>query len=44
MFEYIPFNMCPFTIAQVGGGGGIGFDVQSSVWTHSQCMERNCKM
>ena len=44
MSYYQPFNMCPFTIASVGGGGGIGFDIQSYTWTHSPCMETNCKL
>jgi len=41
---YQPFNMCPFTMAQIGGGGGIGFDVQSYTWVHSPCMKTNCRL
>lgn len=44
MSDYQLFNMCPFTMAQVGGGGGVGFDVQAYVWTHGPCMKQYCKL
>jgi len=44
MVEYKMLEMCPFTMAQIGGGGGIGFDVQSYVWTHNQCIHANCRL
>jgi hypothetical protein len=38
------FDICPFTVAKVGGGGGIGFDVQSYTWIHSPCLKEHCRL
>jgi len=43
--EYQLFNMCPFTIASVGGGGSFaGVGSESYTWTHSPCLEGNCRL
>lgn len=44
MSDYALFDMCPFTQVQIGGGGGIGFDIQQYVWTHGQCIRYYCKL
>ena len=36
--------MCPFTQVKIGGGGGIGFDVESYVWTHGRCIGTFCRL
>lgn len=43
--EYQLFNMCPFTVVSVGGGGSFnGVGSESYVWTHSPCLEGNCRL
>jgi len=44
MSDYASFAMCPFTQVQIGGGGGVGFNVESYVWTHGKCMGTYCKL
>lgn len=42
---YQAFNMCPFTIASIGGGASIGgIGSEKYVWTHSPCLGMNCRL
>jgi hypothetical protein len=43
--EYQLFNMCPFAVASIGGGGSFGgVGSESYTWTHYSCLESNCKL
>ena len=44
MSDYKKLDMCPFTVAKIGGGGGVGFDIESYVWTHSPCIRDLCRL
>jgi len=42
---YKLFSTCPFTVSQIGGGGGFGgIDIQSYVWTHRECLMEHCRL
>ena len=37
--------MCPFTVSSIGGGASIGgIGAEKYTWTHSPCLERNCRL
>jgi len=43
--KYELFNMCPFVMVSVGGGGGIlGVESESYIWTHIPCLGHNCRL
>ena len=45
MAGYELFNMCPFAMASVGGGGGfLGVESENYTWTHISCLECNCRL
>ncbi|MFH2139008.1 MAG: zinc ribbon domain-containing protein [Candidatus Omnitrophota bacterium] len=45
MAEYQLFDMCPFTMASIGGGGSFGgVGSESYTWTHSTCLKSNCRL
>lgn len=45
MAEYQLFNMCPFAMASVGGGGSFnGVGSESYTWTHVPCLKDNCRL
>jgi len=42
---YSPFSMCPFTQAEIGGGGTIaGFGGYKYTWTHGPCIQHYCRL
>jgi hypothetical protein len=43
--DYIENNMCPFTIAQIGGTSGYiaGLTMENYTWKHLRCMGGYCK-
>ncbi|MBU1045109.1 MAG: hypothetical protein KJ915_12015 [Candidatus Omnitrophica bacterium] len=45
MSEYQLFNMCPFSVASIGGGGSfLGVGSESYTWTHFHCLKSNCRL
>ncbi len=43
--DYKILSMCPFTIAQVGGGGGFGgFSSEHYTWKHGPCLGAFCAL
>jgi hypothetical protein len=43
--DYALQSMCPFTIASIGGGGGVGgFSSEHYTWKHSPCMGVYCHL
>ena len=45
MSEYQKHDMCPFTVAKIGGGGTVaGFGGESYTCTHSPCIRDLCRL
>lgn len=43
--KYKLFNMCPFTMAEIGGGGSIsGWGGELYTWTHNECIGMYCRL
>ena len=42
--EYQIFDMCPFTMAKIGGTGGFAYHQDSFIWTHNPCLREHCRL